>query len=211
MPYARDNMPESMKGAPKHAMEIFIDAFNAAFEKNHVEGAAMAIAMAAVHKAGYKKDEKGQWMQIQNPKSEIRNQSEWIPIFRAGTHTDANGNEKTWTEAELDTIVQKYQPQEHEAPVVIGHPEHNSPAWGWVEGLKREGNLLYAKYKELVPEFVDMVRKGLFKKRSISLYPDMTLRHVGWLGAMPPAVKGLPDVAFADKAGIILNSEISVL
>ena len=207
MPYSMDNMPESMKGAPKHAMEIFIAAFNTAFEKNHVEGAAMAIAMAAVHKAGYKKDEKGSWMSPAGGGAGGGNHAElvpdpnrgWMPIFKTGTHTDSAGNEKTWTEAELDTIVQKYQPQAHEAPAVIGHPEHNSPAWGWVEGLKREGNILLARFQGLVPEFVEMVRKGLFKKRSISLYPDMTLRHVGFLGAMPPAVKGLPDVAFADK------------
>mgnify|MGYP001568301260 FL=1 len=205
MLYAMDNMPESMKGAPKQAMEIFIAAFNTAFEKNHVEGAAMAIAMSAVHKAGYKKDEQGNWMEIRNPKSEIRNHAEWIPIFRTGTHTDSQGNEKTWTEGDLDVIVSKYKPAEHEAPEVIGHPEHNAPAWGWVEGLKREGQTLFAKMKNRVPEFVDMVRKGLFKKRSISLYPDMTLRHVGWLGAMPPAVKGLPDVAFNEAESIVIE------
>lgn len=209
MPYTMDNMPDSMKGAPKHAMEIFIAAFNSAFEKNHVEGAAMAIAMAAVHKAGYKKDEQGQWMSAgkdtEHRVPTMGNHAEWIPIFKTGTHTDSAGNEKTWTEAELDMIVQKYQSQDHEAPVVIGHPEHNSPAWGWVEGIKREGNILFGKFKDLIPEFVDMVRKGVFKKRSISLYPDMALRHVGFLGAMPPAVKGLPDVAFGDKEGITID------
>mgnify|MGYP001588256224 CR=1 FL=1 len=214
MPYSMDNMPESMEGAPRQAMEVFVAAFNSAFEKNHVEGAAMAIAMAAVHKAGYKKDEQGHWMSPAGgglPSKEViggaggGNHSDWIPIFKTGTHTDSAGNEKTWTEAELDTIVQKYQPQDHEAPVVIGHPEHNSPAWGWVEGLRRESNILFAKFKGLVPEFVDMVRKGSFKKRSISLYPDMTLRHVGFLGGMPPAVKGLPDVAFADENSVIIE------
>lgn len=135
----------------------------------------------------------------------MKNHAEWIPVFRTGTHTDSNGNEKTWTDAELDAIASKYQPGEHEAPAVIGHPKDNSPAWGWVEGLKRDGNILYAKFKDLVPEFVDMVRKGLFKKRSISLYPDMTLRHVGFLGAMPPAVKGLPDAAFQDGDGQIIE------
>lgn len=129
----------------------------------------------------------------------------WIPIFRAGTHTDSQGNEKTWTEAELDIIVAKYHPDEHEAPAVIGHPEHNAPAWGWVHGLRRDGQILLAQFKDLVPEFVDMVKKGLFKKRSISLYPDMTLRHVGFLGAMPPAVKGLPDVAFKDGDGQVIE------
>jgi TolA-binding protein len=123
---------------------------------------------------------------------------EWFEIFKAGTHTDSAGQTRTWTEADLDTIVSRYDPGDHEAPVVIGHPKDNSPAWGWIEELKREGNTLYAKAKDLVPEFVEMVKKGLFKKRSISLYPDLTLRHVGFLGAMPPAVKGLADVAFAE-------------
>lgn len=120
----------------------------------------------------------------------------WFEIFKAGTHTDSAGNTRTWTEADLDTIVAKYDPATHEAPVVIGHPKDNAPAWGWIDALKREGSALLAQAKDLVPEFVEMVKKGLFKKRSISLYPDLTLRHVGFLGAMPPAVKGLKDVAF---------------
>ena len=132
--------------------------------------------------------------------------SNWIPVFRTGKHVDSAGNEKTWTEADLDTIMSKYQPSKHEAPVVIGHPTDNAPAWGWVESLKRQGQMLYAKLKDVAPEFSDMVRKGLFKKRSISLRPDMSLRHVGFLGAMPPAVKGLPDVAFrACEVGITVE------
>lgn len=136
----------------------------------------------------------------------------WIPIFRTGTWTDSSGNTRTWTEEDLDRIVERYNPQEHEAPVVIGHPKDNAPAWGWVEALKRDGEVLYAKLKQLVPEFVDMVKRGLFKKRSISLYPDLTLRHIGFLGAMPPAVKGLPDVAFrqgGDEMTIELAEDLS--
>lgn len=122
-----------------------------------------------------------------------------IEIFKAGRHTDSSGNTRAWTEGELDAIVQKYNPAEHEAPVVIGHPKDNAPAFGWVEGLERKGSVLYARLKDLVPGFVDAVKQGLYKKRSISLYPDMTLRHVGFLGAVPPAVKGLRDVAFGDS------------
>jgi hypothetical protein len=44
-----------------------------------------------------------------------------------------------------------------------------------------------------------MVKRGLFKKRSISLYPDLTLRHIGFLGAMPPAIKGLADIKFRER------------
>lgn len=131
--------------------------------------------------------------------------NDWIPIFKTGTHTDSNGDTKTWTEEDLDKIA-TYNPQEHEAPIVIGHPKDNSPAWGWVEGIKREDNILYAKLKNLVPEFVDMVKNGMFKKRSISLYPDGTLRHLGFLGAMPPAVKGLANIKFA-KGGNFMSLE----
>jgi hypothetical protein len=120
----------------------------------------------------------------------------WITVFRTGTHTDSSGKTRTWTEQDLDEIVRKYDPTYNEAPVVIGHPKDNAPAWGWVEALKREGQLLYAKLKDLAPEFVEMLKQGRFKKRSISLYNDLALRHIGFLGAVPPAVKGLPDVAF---------------
>ncbi|NTU41675.1 MAG: hypothetical protein HGA78_01205 [Nitrospirales bacterium] len=128
-----------------------------------------------------------------------------VEIFKTGTHTDSAGRSRTWTEADLDTIVARYNPSEHEAPVVIGHPQDNAPAYGWVEGLKREGQTLYATFKDLVPEFVEVVKKGMYKKRSISLYPDLTLRHVGFLGAMPPAVKGLADVAFAEPGAATIE------
>lgn len=123
----------------------------------------------------------------------------WFAIFRTGKHTDSNGNTREWTEADLDKIVESYDPSKHEAPIVIGHPKSNAPAFGWIEKLKRVGDTLYALPKQLAQEFVEMVNKGLFKKRSISLYPDGTLRHVGFLGATPPAVKGLPDVEFSDE------------
>lgn len=123
---------------------------------------------------------------------------QWIEVFKAGTHTDAAGNERAWTEADLDTIAASYDPEKHEAPVVIGHPADNGPAYGWVESLRRDGSTLLARLKGVVPEFSDAVKAGLYKKRSIALYPDLSLRHLGFLGAMPPAVKGLADIKFDD-------------
>ncbi|GAB4485990.1 MAG: hypothetical protein OHK006_13120 [Thermodesulfovibrionales bacterium] len=134
---------------------------------------------------------------------------DWIAIFRTGRHTDSAGNKKDWTEQDLDRIVETYDPTQHEAPVVIGHPETNAPAWGWVEALKREGDTLYMRMRDVVPAFAEMLRQKLFKKRSVSLYPDGSLRHVGWLGAQPPAVKGLPDFAFGDTAGMSIDFDES--
>ncbi len=131
---------------------------------------------------------------------------DWIQIFKTGKHTDSQGVEREWTEKDLDTIVSQYKPTEHEAPVVIGHPTSDAPAYGWVEALKRDGTTLYAKLKQIVPEFLNAVKSGMYKKRSISLYPDLSLKHIGFLGAAPPAIKGLADVKFnADDKAVAIE------
>jgi hypothetical protein len=126
----------------------------------------------------------------------------WKEVFKSGIHTDANGNERDWSQEDLDSIVEKYNKQlpddKHEAPVVIGHPVNNSPAYAWVEELKRDGDTLMAKFSQLDPNFEELVKDGRYKKVSIALYPDMMLRHVGFLGAVPPAVKGLKDSQFTE-------------
>lgn len=133
----------------------------------------------------------------------------WIEVLKSGTHIASDGQKKTFSISDLDRIIESYDPAFHEAPVVIGHPKDNEPAYGWVEALKRQGNTLMAKLKDLVPEFVQAVRQGMFKKRSISLYPNLMLRHVGFLGAVPPAVKGLAPVAFRDSGPDYLTIELT--
>lgn len=120
-----------------------------------------------------------------------------VEVFRAGDHVDSAGRRHTFAEADLDRLA-TYDPASHEAPLVIGHPTANAPAFGWVTRVYREGPVLKADFKDVAPEFADLVKAGRFRKRSISLYPDGTLRHVGFLGAVPPAIKGLKDVAFAE-------------
>jgi hypothetical protein len=122
---------------------------------------------------------------------------DWIPIFQGGKQIDSAGKEHDGN-ALIDKAVASFNAAAHEPPACIGHPKDDAPAYGWVESLKKQGNLLLAKFKQIQPEFEEMLKKGLFKKRSAAFYPDGTLRHVAFLGATPPAVKGLPDVAFAD-------------
>lgn len=119
----------------------------------------------------------------------------WIEIFRTGSHTDSAGRTKEWTAQDLDRIVESYDPAKHEAPLVLGHPKDNAPAYGWVSQLRRVGDVLQATFKDVHEEVQQLVADGRYKKRSISLYPDSRLRHVGLLGAVPPAVQGLRDIA----------------
>ncbi len=123
---------------------------------------------------------------------------EWDLVFRTGQHTDSSGKTHNWTTADLDKIVNSFNPAYHEPPLVIGHPSDNAPAFGWVSDIKRVGDGLYLQYKDVAAEFKDWASKKLFKKKSIAVYPDGSLRHIGYLGGMPPAIKGLPDFAFND-------------
>lgn len=136
----------------------------------------------------------------------------WKEVFKSGNHTDANGGEHFWSDEDLDLIITKYNNQlpdnKHEAPVVIGHPVNNSPAYAWVERLKRDGDRLLAKFSQLDPEFEKLIKEGRYKKVSIALYPDMMLRHVGFLGAVPPAIKGLKDSEFNESESFICFVEL---
>lgn len=126
---------------------------------------------------------------------------DWIEIFKGGKQIDSEGRTHDGDEI-IRKAVAGFSSNMHEPPLVVGHPKDNSPAFGWVESLKtgaKNGvNVLYAKFKDVVPEFGQAVSAGLYKKRSASFYPDGTLRHVGFLGGMPPAVKGLANLKFKD-------------
>ena len=126
---------------------------------------------------------------------------DWVEIFRGGKQTDSQGREHDG-DALIEKAVATFDAAHHEPPVAVGHPTDNAPAFGWIQQLKTgiRGGIksLYARFKDVVPEFATAVEQGLYKKRSASFYPDGRLRHVGFLGAAPPAVKALADLKFAD-------------
>lgn len=129
-------------------------------------------------------------------------------IFKTGTHTSAEGRTLTFGESELASMARSYDPQIHHAPIVVGHPKTDAPAYGWVNGLSVTDGRLVAEPGDVDPAFADLVKKRRFGKVSASFYtPDAPanpapgswyLRHVGFLGAQPPAVKGLKPVEFGD-------------
>ncbi|MBF0415603.1 MAG: peptidase [Magnetococcales bacterium] len=142
-----------------------------------------------------------------------------IQIFRPGRHTAMNGKTLDFSLADLERIAKAYDPGQHEAPVVIGHPETDDPAYGWVNGVSVQDGCLEASLSQMNPDFVEAVREGRYKKISASFYPpgangnpkpdSWYLRHVGFLGAQPPAVKGLRSVQFSDDADGVMIVEFN--
>jgi polyhydroxyalkanoate synthesis regulator phasin len=129
-----------------------------------------------------------------------------IHIFRAGQHTSSGGSTLDFTEDTLKAVAQSYDPQLMQAPIVVGHPTDNGPAFGWISGIEFSEKGLHAVPDQINADFAEMVSKGSYKKVSASFYgPDAAsnptpgqyyLRHVGFLGAMPPAIKGLEAIQF---------------
>ena len=135
-------------------------------------------------------------------------------LFKTGTHTAANGATLTFSERQLKAAVAAYDPALHEAPIVVGHPKDNAPAFGWIKSLNFSDGVVTANPDQLNEDFAELVKAGSYKKRSASWYlPDapnnpkpgtLYLRHVAFLGAQPPAIKGLKDVSFSDaEEGVI--------
>lgn len=137
--------------------------------------------------------------------SDFKGLADWVEVFRAGGQTDSQGRTRTFTQADLDQVVANHDPA-HPAPHVITHKELYSPfAYAQAAELKREGDSLYLKSKNVEPQFEKLIQDGRLYERSVRLLPTpkgWKLGHIAWLGAEPPAVEGMAPVSFsADAAG----------
>lgn len=135
-----------------------------------------------------------------------------IQIFRPGRHKPVKGDAVAFSDADLRDACAAYDPALHRAPIVIGHPKQDDPAWGHIESLSYadDAHRVIAHPTEVDPAFADWVASGKLLSVSAMWYTPTApnnpvpgkyyLRHVGFLGAEAPAVKGLerPAVAFAD-------------
>ncbi len=137
-----------------------------------------------------------------------------IQIFKPGTHTAMSGATLSFSESDLAAAAAAYDPAKHEAPLVVGHPKNDNPAYGWVASLAFIEGALDAEPVQVNPDFAEMVKSGAFKKISAAFYSPSApnnpvpgvyyLRHVGFLGAQAPAVKGLRTPEFGDtEEGVV--------
>ncbi len=126
----------------------------------------------------------------------------WFGFLKKGKHIDSKGRPFDATDEKLNKILEVNKGRE--IPIAIGHPATDSPAWGWVAQLKRMGDELLALPRELVAEFEAMLKKEMFKTVSVALNPDLTIRHIGFLGSTPPAIEGLTQFKFSSAEDEII-------
>lgn len=129
------------------------------------------------------------------------------PICRMGD----NKNNKPVEHQHLVAMVKNFS-STHLPPLVIGHPENNFPAFGYVSKLKLLGPYLFARYQNVPNQLIDLVNDGFFNYVSISMSVPLERRfiqktrlaHVGLCGGTPPAISCLGYLRF--QPGDILET-----
>lgn len=142
-----------------------------------------------------------------------------IQIFKPGKHVAASGDSFNFSESDVAATIAAYDPALHEAPIVVGHPRHDLPAYGWIKSLAFAEGALAAETAQVDPAFAELVDAGRYKKISASFYhPESQsnpvpgvyyLRHVGFLGAQPPAIKGLRNPEFNEADEKVVSFDFS--
>lgn len=125
----------------------------------------------------------------------------WVDALRPGTFRGIDGKEHTVSLGDLEKMAANTNEQvkSWRPPLVTGHPKMDSPRYGSIVGARVNNGILQLAAADLSPSFVDSVRRGEYTDRSLSFYyPDLTIRHLGFLGAHKPAVTGLAPVSFGE-------------
>ena len=124
----------------------------------------------------------------------------WIDILRTGSWRDMRGTEATFSGGDLDAIVAATRAADP-APVVVGHPAADAPAYAWVQDVRRVGDRLQARLRDIDGAFRSAVEAGRYTGRSVALVAGaegaLRIRHLGFLGGRAPAVDGLAPTQFA--------------
>lgn len=145
-----------------------------------------------------------------------------LEVFKAGRRIDDSGRPWDFTPAQVADMAAVYDPKLREAPLTIGHPANDLPAYGWAEKFTAHEGTLRLDSRDVEPQFAELYAKRRFPKVSMAFYPPdhqnnpapgrWYPRHVTFLGAQAPAVAGLHDPTrkanFADSGeGLVCFSE----
>jgi hypothetical protein len=132
------------------------------------------------------------------------NELKSVEIFATGKH---NGD--TYTSADLDAMVSAFNALDFKPALRVGHAapgenESETPAVGWVENVRREGDKLVADFTNLADEVMALIKRKAFTRVSAEIFWNFeragqkfsrVLKAVALLGVGIPGVAGLKPLA----------------
>ncbi len=143
-------------------------------------------------------------------RSELAGFAKGVEILRPGVFDSITGEEKV-TAKDLRDIVRNFA-EFPDVPQFLGHDEKSkilkmntdTPAAGWAQRFFIKAGILFADIGDIPDTVVRWIESKAFKKVSLGFDRDdekgAIAKHIGLLGATPPAVKGLadyPEITFA--------------
>ena len=119
-----------------------------------------------------------------------------VEIFAAGEH---NGDR--YTEKDLDAMVEAFRELDFKPALKVGHAEKpGTPAYGYIDNLRRVGSKLVADFIDVPREIYEQIKRRGFDRVSAEIWWNLrragkvfkrVLKAVALLGAEVPAVAGL--------------------
>jgi hypothetical protein len=124
----------------------------------------------------------------------------FFKIFRAGNYPQGN-----ISEADVQEMASTYDPSLHEAPLTVNHDD-KSPSYATVDAVKAVGKELYASFKDVLAEAIDINKK--FRKPSIEIAEYDGRKYLRAVSLTNfPQVKGLDTIAFSEKKNSVFFTE----
>lgn len=141
-----------------------------------------------------------------------------IEAGRLGRQIDSRGVVKEFTPEFFQEVISSYDPKNFKAPAIISHDTkgvadnklhtNKELCYGVASGLKMVGDRLKISFDKLSPKIKEHFDNGELVSVSPSFYPPShhanptpgkwSLRHLSFLGANPPAIKGLAAPTFSE-------------
>jgi len=109
------------------------------------------------------------------------------------------------TSKNLDEIIENFAVDNYKPPVVIGHPDDDAPAMGFVTGVKRMGGRVIGTLS-IIPEFAELLKREIYKYISPAIWIEgaYRLKHVAFVPS--PAMKELdPNALNATERRVVFQ------
>lgn len=105
---------------------------------------------------------------------------EWVKIAKVGLRGgNQNGSNRVLSDSDLKMMVNALDTEKREPPLCLaGSTNEDDPAFGWVERLKVNGEVLEAQFKQLHPDVARALKRRRYDHVSISVDRQGKLRRV---------------------------------
>ena len=156
-----------------------------------------------------------------------------VEIFASGTWTDSQGQEREWTEADLDQLLKNFNADSasNQLPVKVGHTDdafnarvaddlgipnslitgdegNGAPRLGYLANVRKDGSTLIADFEGVPNVITEMIQAGFYNAVSVEIdMPDDDDPHLSGIAILGAELPAVGTLASLDTASIFSTSK----